>query len=163
MLFGSTRDFGLITRINRQLLQQIIEQEIGYYKLSYEDTTINIYGEASGKQFFEPVKLNCLITRGDQVISVQDYGLDMSRECSFAFLREDLVDTEILPEVGDIIFWHGDFYEVDNVAENQLFVGRDSNYNLTDYGYKFGSSLSVILTCHQTRSESLGLEPLESL
>ena len=42
MLFGSQKDFNVLTRISRELLQDIIEQEIGYYKLSLNDTQSNI-------------------------------------------------------------------------------------------------------------------------
>ena len=38
MLFGSNRDFNLLTKINRELLKDIVEQEVLYYKLSLEDT-----------------------------------------------------------------------------------------------------------------------------
>ena len=90
MLFGTKRDFNLLTKINRELLSDIVEQEILYYKFSLEDTSANLYGEALEKVFLSPVKLNCLITRGDQVISVDDMGPDLNRESSFAFLRSKL-------------------------------------------------------------------------
>jgi len=151
MLFGSDRDFNLLTKINRELLKDIVEQEVLYYKLSLEDTEINIYGESLSKIFYTPTKLNCLITRGDQVVSTDDFGPDLSREASFAFLREDLTDIQVVPEVGDIVLWHEDYYEVDTVRENQLFVGRDNSYNLTDYGSQFGRSISIIVDCHLTR------------
>ena len=160
MLFGSNRDFGLLTGIARELLKDVIEQEVGYYKLSLEDTFANIYGEAPEKGFLDPVLLNCLITRGDQVISVDELGPDLNREVSFAFLRKDLETSNTLPEVGDILYWNGDHYEVDTVRENQLFIGRDSGYNLTSYGDQFGSSVSVICDTHLTRVENLGLQPL---
>ena len=92
MLFGSNRDFDLLVGINRELLKDIIEQEIGYYKLSLNDTQANIYGEALEKIYLNPVKLNCLITRGDQVVDVDEFGPDLGREASFAFIRQDLVD-----------------------------------------------------------------------
>lgn len=131
MLFGSQRDFNLFVRINRELLSDIVEQEILYYKISLEQTEVNIYGEGMQKVFWEPVKLNCLITRGDQVFNVDDFGPDVTRESSFAFLREDLVQVNVVPEVGDIILWHENYYEVDNTTENQLFLGKDNEYNLT--------------------------------
>ena len=160
MLFGSQKDFNILTRIGRELLKDIIEQEIGYYKLSLVDTQANLYGEATDKVYLDPIKLNCLITRGDQVISVDDFGPDLGREVSFAFIRQDLVDSNTVPEVGDVVMWHEDYYEVDTVRENQLFVGRDSSYNLTDYGHNFGSSVSIIVDCHLTRSEKVGLIPI---
>src|SRR6056300_1212497 len=157
MLFGSNRDFNLLTKINRELLSDIIEQEILYSKYSLTETTANLYGEALEKIFQTPVKLNCLITRGDQVVTVDEMGPDLNREASFAFLRSDLESSIIIPEVGDILNWQENFYEVDTVRENQLFVGRDNNYNLTDYGNKFGKSVSIIVDCHLTRADRVGI------
>jgi len=157
MLFGSNRDFQLLVGINRELLKDVIEQDILYYKLSLEDTIANLYGEATEKTYWEPVKLNCLITRGDQIISVDDFGPDLGREASFAFLRQDLVDVSTVPEVGDIVMWHENYYEVDTVRENQLFLGKDNSYNLTSYGDQFGSSVSIIVDCHLTRADRVGI------
>ena len=157
MLFGSNRDFNLLVGINRELLKDIIEQEIGYYKLSLNDTQANIYGEALEKVILNPVKLNCLITRGDQVVDVDEFGPDLGREASFAFIREDLVDANTVPEVGDIVLWQEDYYEVDTVRENQLFLGRDKSYNIESYGSDFGSSVSIIVDCHLTRGDRVGI------
>ena len=157
MLFGSNRDFDLFVSVNRELIKDIIEQEVLYYKLSIADTSVNIYGEALQKTYLEAVKLNCLITRGDQVYDVDEFGPDLGREASFAFLKPDLEDISTVPEVGDIVMWHEDYYEVDTVRENQLFVGRDSSYNLTQHGNKFGSSVSIIVDCHLTRTDKVGI------
>lgn len=157
MLFGSRKDMKLLTKINRELLSDIVEQEILYYKLSIEETISNIYGESSEKQFWTPAKLNCLITRGDQVVDVDQFGPDLGRDVSFAFLREDLVDINTVPEVGDIILWQEDYYEVDTVKENELFLGRDNSYNFTNYGEKFGTSISIIVDCHLTRADKVGI------
>ena len=158
MIFGSNRDFDLLVGINRELLSDVVEQEILYYKISLDDTEANIYGEALDKTYLEPTKLNCLITRGDQVVTVDEFGPDLGRDVSFAFLRRDLEDIQTVPEVGDIVVWSEDYYQVDKVGENQLFLGRDKSYNLTDYGQNFGSSVSIIVDCHLTRREATGIE-----
>ena len=157
MLFGSSRDFNLMTKLSRELIKDVVEQEVLYHKISLEDTDVNLYGEAMQKSYFNAVKLNCLITRGDQVIDIQEFGPDLGREASFAFIRQDLVDASVVAEVGDILQWHNDFYEVDTVRENQLFVGRDSGYNLASYANNFGSSISIIVDCHLTRAERVGI------
>jgi len=162
MLFGSTRDFNLMTKLSRELIQDIVEQEILYHKISLEDTDVNLYGEAMQKSFWEAVKFNCLITRGDQVIDIQEFGPDLGREASFAFIRQDLEAANVVAEVGDIIQWHNDFYEVDTVRENQLFIGRDSSYNLASYGNNFGSSVSIIVDCHLTRADKVGITEVVS-
>jgi len=157
MLFGSSRDFNLMTKLSRELIKDVVEQEVLYHKISLEDTDVNLYGEAMQKSYFNAVKLNCLITRGDQVVDIQELGPDLGREASFAFIRQDLVDASVVAEVGDILQWHNDFYEVDTVRENQLFVGRDSGYNLASYANNFGSSISIIVDCHLTRADRVGI------
>ena len=62
-----------------------------------------------------------------------------------------------MPEVGDIVLWHEDYYEVDTVRENQLFLGRDKSYNLSNYASGFGSSVSITVDCHLTRADRVGL------
>lgn len=157
MIFGSTRDFDLLVNINRELLKDIVEQEILYYKISLDDTEFNLYGESLEKTYYVPNKLNCMIVRGDQIIDVDDFGPDLNRDVSFAFLRRDLSDVSVVPEVGDIVMWHEDYYEVDTVRENQLFLGRDNSYNLTSYGSRYGSSISIIVDCHLTRGDRVGI------
>lgn len=156
MIFGSNKDFQLLVGINRELLKDVVEQEILLYKLSITDTDTNIYGEALQKTFLEPVKLNCLITRGDQVIDVDEFGPDLGREASFALLKQDLVDIQLVPEVGDIVMWHEDYYEVDTVRENELFYGRNNDYNLERTG-GHGASISLILDSHLTRADRVGI------
>lgn len=157
MLFGSNRDFNLLVNINRELIKDIVEQEVLYYKLDLYGTESNIYGESLEKVWNTAVKLNCLITRGDQIISVDEFGPDLSREMSFAFLKDDLIDISLVPEVGDVVSWHEDYFMVDTVRENQFFVGRDKQYNLSSYGDQFGSSVSLVLDTHLTRVEDLGI------
>ena len=156
MLFGSKRDFRLLVGINRELLKDIVEQEVLLYKLSLNDTNTNIYGEALQKTFLEPVKLNCLITRGDQVIDIDEFGPDLGREASFALLKQDLEDINLVPEVGDILMWHEDYYEVDTVRENELFYGRNDKYNV-DRAATHGASISIVLDTHLTRADRVGI------
>ncbi len=47
--------------------------------------------------------------------------------------------------------------EVDKVKENTLFLGRDSKYNLSSSTSGFGSSLSIIVDCHLTRADKVGI------
>ena len=156
MLFGSKRDFDLFVSVNRELIKDIIEQEVLYYKLSIADTSVNIYGEALQKTYLEAVKLNCLITRGDQVYDVDEFGPDLGRNASFAFLKPDLEDISTVPEVGDIVMWQEDYYEVDVVKENNLLLGKDNKYNI-DRPNSHGSSMSIIVDCHLTRADRVGL------
>jgi hypothetical protein len=116
----------LINSINKELLGNIIEQKIGYYKINITDTNVNIYGESDKKYYFEPVILNCLIERGDAQTSDDDLGPDFTKKTIFNLFRQDLIIAELEPEVGDIIVWNNDYYDVDGTIENQLFVCKVS-------------------------------------
>ena len=144
--------------MNRALLRDIIQQEAVYYKISLEDTQSNIYGESLHKTFLPPVLINCLLTTSDQTATVDELGPDIQRTLSFAFLRDDLVDASLVPEIGDIIMLYENYYEVDLVKENQYFFGKDDSYNY-GRGDKYGESISIICETHLTRADKLGILP----
>ena len=157
MIFGSRNDVATLLHIGREFVHDIVEQEILYYKVSLQETQENLYGEASQKFYYQPVKLNCLIRRGDKDWQVQDYGSDLNRSTSFAFFKEDLRDAELLPEVGDIIEWSLHYFEIDGINENQMFLGKDLDYRLDTPTWKFGSSVSIVASTHLTRVSKLNI------
>ena len=155
-LFGSRKDFGLITKMNRELLQDIIEQEVAFYKIALEETQANIYGESLEKTFYDPIIMQCIITRGDQTYTVDEFGPEVARELNFAFLRDDFVDTSLVPETGDIIMLNEDYYEIDTIIENEFFFGKDPAYNYARSD-KYGKSISIKCSAHLTRADKLGI------
>lgn len=181
-LFGTQRDVSLFRHLNRELLWDIITQQCVYYQLKIAETKVNIYGEAAGARYYEePVLLNTLIVRGDNLSPVSDFGVDFDRPMTFRFLRDDLrgknpvnsgggpdvgnydgtpYGADILPEVGDIIMWNESYWEVDNVNDNQLFVGKDPAYpyepNPLNPGLEnYGTNLSVICTAHYVPADKV--------
>jgi len=153
-LFGSARDISLFRHVNRELLWDIITQQCVFYQLKADETKVNIYGEAAGARYYaEPVLLNMLVERGDFSSPVDDFGVTVDRPMTFRFLRDDLVDANVVPEVGDIIMWYESYWELDNVNNNQLFVGKDPDYpyntNPLNPGLEnFGYNVSIICTAH---------------
>ena len=159
-LFGGSRDISLFNTVSRELINDIIQTEIGYYKFALERTTSNIYGESMGKMFYEPVRIACLIQREDQSWSSDDFGSDIDQTQNFRFLKEGLVDINLFPQVGDILLFRNNFYETDSKSENQFFMGRDPNYALATETTEHGDSFSIILSAHISRVEKLNLIPL---
>ena len=171
-LYGENRDISLFRHLNRELINNIIEQKVGYYKLVLDRTLPNMYGESTSKTYNDPVLLNCIIERGDTEPLTNEFGMDITRTMKFRFLRDDLagidLSTElgadgkgftynIVPEVGDVILWNNDYYEVNNANENQLIVGKDPLYSYASQNDTYGSSWSIILECFYIRPEKLGL------
>ena len=159
-LFGGSRDISLFNTVSRELINDIIQTEIGYYKFALEKTTSNVYGESMGKMFYEPVRIACLIQREDQSWSSDDFGSDANQILNFRLLKEGLVDINLVPEVGDILLFRNNFYEVDSKVENQLILGKDPNYAISTGTVDFGNSHSIILNTHLSRVEKLNLIPL---
>jgi len=153
-LFGGARDISLFRHVNRELLWDIITQQCVFYQLKDNETKVNIYGEAAGaRYYYEPVLLNMLIERGDISGRNDDFGVTLERPMTFRFLRDDLVDTNVVPKVGDIIMWYDSYWELNNVNDNQLFVGKDPDYpyntNPLNPGLEnFGYNVSIICTAH---------------
>tara|TARA_R110000824_G_C15194264_1_gene675082 strand:- start:1419 stop:1928 length:510 start_codon:yes stop_codon:yes gene_type:complete len=158
-LFGTQRDVSLIRSLNRELLGDIITQQCAVYKLNLGETKVNIYGESSGAKYYQdPILLNVLLERGDQTYSSGDMGVDYNRDLEFRFFRQDLVEASLVMEPGDIIMYYESYFEVDNVIDNQLFVGKDPRYpyntNPLNPGLEdFGSNLSIICKAHYTPAD----------
>ena len=159
-LFGGSRDISLFNSLNLELLKDLIQTEVAYYKFALEQTKVNVYGEAPGKNYFEPLKIACLINREDQAWSSDQFGSDINQKISFNFLKNELRDINLTPEVGDLLLFRNNFYEVDSRIENQLILGRDTDYAISTETIDFGDSFSILLSTHISRVEKLNLIPL---
>jgi hypothetical protein len=156
-LFGSSRDIGTFKGISKEVLENVVSQQCGYYKIVLTDTPKNIYGEATSKYYVGPVLLNCLIERGDFSFDQTELGGDTARTVTFRFLKDHLVTANVYPEVGDVVMYNEVYYLVDNVNENQLIVGKDPDYTYSSGLENFGSSYSLILVCHYASPDALGI------
>ena len=161
-LFGGSRDINLFHTLNSELLKDIIQTEVAYYKFALEQTKVNVYGEAPGKNYFEPLKIACLIERQDQSWSSDDFGSDVNQELKFSFLKNELMNISLIPEVGDLILFRNNFFEVDGRTENQLIFGRDKDYAISTETTDHGDSFSILVNTHISRVEKLNLIPLRN-
>ena len=159
-LFGKNRDINLFHTINSELLKDIIQTEVAYYKFALEQTQANVYGESMGKNYYEPMKIACLIDRQDQAWLSNEFGSDINQTIGFKFLKEELLNINLIPEVGDILLFRNNFYEVDSKVENQLIMGRDPDYAISTETTDHGDSFSILINAHISRVEKLNLIPL---
>jgi hypothetical protein len=181
-LFGEARDISMFRHINRELMGNIMSQQVVYYKPDIKETVTNMYGEAAHERFWnEPVLLNAIIERSDQQYPDSDLGVDFQWGIIFKFLRDDLLNkaqnfnsrsvygANLVPEVGDIIMWKNGYYEVDSTNANQYFVGKNPDYDYKDDNGdnplgnneldKFGYSVSIICNTHYVPADKLQISP----
>ena len=159
-LFGKSRDISLFHSINNELIKDIIQTEAAYYKFALEQTIANVYGESMGKNYYEPMKIACLIDRQDQAWSSDSFGSDVGQTVDFRFLKDELLTINLVPEIGDILLFRNNFYEIDSKIENQLIMGRDKDYAISTETTDHGESFSIMVSAHISRIEKLNLIPL---
>ena len=106
------------------------------------------------------MKIACLVDRSDQSWSSDAFGSDVNQGISFRFLKEELRNINLVPEIGDLLLFRNNFYEVDARVENQLILGRDPDYAIATETVDFGDSFSILVNAHISRVEKLNLIPL---
>jgi hypothetical protein len=156
-IFGGQRDIRFFKSISRELLEDVVSTQCGYYKVVLNETKPNVYGESMSKYYVGPVLLNCLINREDFTASSDQFGPDYKRSIDFRFLKDHLVEANVVPETGDVIMFNELYYLVDGVNENQLVLGKDNDYAYSQGLEKFGSSFSIICITHFTTPDVLGI------
>lgn len=159
-LFGSRQDARLITSLTRELFHKYISNEVEVFKLALNETEINLYNESDKKVYYQPVRLFCNINKEDQTMNDVDTGMDVAQTITFSFLRDDLIDLNIVLSEGDIIRFDQRYFEVDNTNSNQYFMGRNDETHLMTVENRdraFGSNISIVASTHLTRISNLNL------
>ena len=171
-LYGQARDISMFRYVNRELMHNIISQQCAFYQLQLNDTVFNMYGEASEEKYYNgPFLLYTLIELPDQDFPTNEMGVDFNWNPTFRFLRDDLttgslgysnLTEDIVPQVGDIIFYLESYYEITNVNEAQYFVGKNPQYPNnpnpleTDLD-QFGYNVSIICNTIYVPADKVGL------
>jgi len=155
-LFGGHRDAALFSKINKELITDIIDTQVYYYKIILDETKRNLYGEGKDKIYYNPVKIPTLIDRTNAEQIFDEFGSSYTRNVNFYFLRDTLKDKNVYPEVGDVIEWNDEQHIVDVTFTNQFFAGK--NPETWDGGDSQGYNLSVICETHVARRSSLKLK-----
>ena len=162
-IFGSARDISMFRKINRELLGDVITQQLAVYKYALDKTKVNMYGEASGGRWFNgPTLLNSLITIQNKTDGTSEFGVDFNWSIKAAFLKDDLLDANLVVEIGDVILYQESYFEVDVVTDTQYFVGKDPQYpyntNPLNPGLEqFGYNVSLICEAHYIPADRVNI------
>ena len=164
-LFGGARDVSLFRHVNKELINDIINTEVIFHKISSEDTKVNIYGESLKKTFYAPIRINCLISRQEKETYGDDDLVDFTRTIRFSFLRDTLIELDTYIAEGDILEWDTDFYELNRVFSNQLWSGRNPETlpaTVTDKYGEFGYEVSIVAEGYKVNPDKFNLRNLKT-
>jgi len=156
-LYFQHRDFNLVYYVNNELLDKYIEQKCAVYKIELSQTNSNIYGESIDKIYKDPCLVNCLIDRVDQQGKTDEFGYDVERPLSFRFFRNSLIEIDLVLEVGDIIEYNTNFYEIINLINNQYWGGLVPEYSTSIVNNDRGASISIIANTIYIREDKVNL------
>jgi hypothetical protein len=95
------------------------------------------------------------ITKEEKTSNMDDYGHTYTRTAQFAISRDILERADFYPEVGDIVFWDNEYYELDNVDANQYFAGKIQKHG--QMAISHGYSVSILCDAHATRQTPQGI------
>jgi hypothetical protein len=150
----------------------VITQQCAFYQFKLEETKVNIYGEAAAEKFYNgPFLFNCLIDRGDQEYPENDEGIQFEQSINFYFLRDDLFDANVVPDVGDIILYQDGYYGVQSTVANQYWSGKNPDYPNNDSDgtpnplnpdlQLFGTNLSIKISTYYISADKPAISPFK--
>ncbi len=145
--FVTQRDFEFIQHITRELIDETMDVGVVLYKIVVASTKVNIYGEATIKPRYTPVKVNAIV-KYDKNTTVRDegFGSDQEQSVEFRFARRMLQEVNTYPEIGDIVGYNNSYYEINRITETQLIAGKP------------GFNTAIICMAHLTRRTSIDIE-----
>ena len=169
-MFARQRDVSLVRHLNREVMGNVITQQAAFYQFKLEETKVNIYGEAAGEKFYNgPFLFNCLIDRGAQEYPENAEGIQFEQSINFYFLRDDLFDANVVPDVGDIILYQEGYYGVQGTIANQYWSGKNPDYPNNDSDGNpnplnpnlqlFGTNLSILVSTYYISADKPAISP----
>jgi hypothetical protein len=145
--FISPRDYNTVLKINRELVNEVLDTPVVLFKMNTQTTQTNSYGEATNKHWYTPVEVPCRIEWEQPRPTDSVQLIDIEKKGKFHFLREELKLRDIYPEKGDFVFIGNQYYEINNTIETQWWGGQ------VEYNH------SIVCEVHLSRKTNLQLDP----
>jgi hypothetical protein len=128
------------------LVDTVIQVAVVLYKINIYETKVNIYGEALNKTWHQGVELYALADKEPENVQYEGFGPDNTQVITFKFDRDTCSEKNIYPEIGDIVYFDGSYYEIDNTNEIQFIGGQP------------GNNYSIVATTFMVSKSSLNIE-----
>jgi hypothetical protein len=144
--FISDRDVSFFKGIARELVDTVIQNTIVLFKVNLNETKINLYGESINKTWHAGVELYALINKEAKSATYEGFGSDTKQNIEFKLDRWMCEEKNSYPEIGDVIFFDGSYYEIDNTNETQFVGGQPTN------------NFSIVCNTFMVNKSSLNIE-----
>lgn len=123
--FVTTREIALIDSLNKELIQETVQQEIIYWAISYEESQVHrVYDEAVKKAYQVPVRLNARVQFDQGQTRMKDGKLDATYTLEAYCHAQELAERNVVPREGDFVEFGQVMFEIASVTRPQLVFGQ---------------------------------------
>lgn len=130
--FITDKEFAYIEKINKELIQEYVGQEVIYYAISMEHTVSNdLYNESIDKVWFSPIKINARVEWDNPGVSTTSFTLDSQYSLIVDFHTQELIERNVSPTEGDFLEFGQVVFEITSVTTPELVYGQPNNKIMT--------------------------------
>ncbi len=177
--FFNARDINFIKLISEEVVDYVVEQAVTLFKMSVGESRTNLYGESLGKVYRQPANLMCIVDREVKNYQYEDFGPDATQLAEFRFNRQRLRTHEVpqirsingneipadsiqntkygYPEIGDILEFNNDHWEIDKINESRFIHGTPSVWDPISKTWD-DARMQLVAVAHLVRSSTVQIE-----
>jgi hypothetical protein len=129
-LFAGEKERNLVKQVNDELIERVIGQQVLYFPIDVERTNFHpLYGEATDKTFYAPVRIYALVKfNGDITKNEDSFGLDKETTIEVHFHKKRLTeDQNLFVREGDFVLYGDRYYEITELSEPKRLFGQIEN------------------------------------
>jgi hypothetical protein len=122
--FVGRKEIAFSNRITRELVSNVIGQEVTYYQVLAEKTKANdLYGEAINKVFAPPVSVSALVFYENTQEKVGSLPPDSTFKLDVFFPTVELQEKNLAPKMGDFVQFDSILFEIYSSSQPQMAFG----------------------------------------
>jgi hypothetical protein len=124
-LFITDKELHFINQLNKELIQNVVNQKVIYFSVSDEHTKSNdLYNESIHKTVFNPVEINARLLFKAPNQTTNGFSMDTTYEMEAYFQLDELFQRNITPREGDFMKWGKVVYEIKKLTKPQIIGGQ---------------------------------------
>ena len=122
--FIGRKEINFVNAINKELIQNVVGQEVFYYAILADKTKVNdLYEEAVTKIWANPVKCNARVMYENTTEQIGVFPPDAKFNVDVYFHSDELVQRNLAPKMGDFVQFGDLMFEIYTVTRPQIIWG----------------------------------------
>ena len=124
-LFISPKEINFVNDITKELVKDVIGEEIFYFPISAVKSDVHgVYEEAINKVFENPIAINALVNWGEAEVRTGKFATETVRTTEVYLQNRDLIDKQIEVYEGDFFSYGTLFFEIISRIDVSLMFGQ---------------------------------------